>query len=244
MTSPLSRTLLPELCPACRGPTDGGFCAGCRAEFRRIASPCPVCALPRPVPECPRAGAAWHVERLHAPYDYAEPLSLYLQALKFKHGRRLGRALGLLLAEAAGRELAPDATLVAVPLHARRLRERGYNQAFEIARALARALGLERRATGIERVVEGVPQSSLGARARRSNVAGAYRIGRGFAGRHVVLVDDVVTTGATVNAIAAALRGAGAARVDAVAVARTLPDRRVARAAPPASLNAPARNER
>jgi ComF family protein len=222
----MSFALFTELCPACRGPTAAGFCPGCRAEFERIVDPCPICALPRPVAECPRKQAEWRVGRIVAPYAYAYPLSHYLQALKFKHGRRLGRALGLLLGAASAGALRPGTLLVPVPLHGQRLRERGYNQALEIAHAVAAELGAERRAGGIVRGGGGVPQSLLGARARRRNMAGAYRVTGGFEGRHVTLVDDVVTTGATVNALAAALKSAGAARVDALAVARTLPNRR------------------
>ncbi|HEX5418777.1 MAG TPA: ComF family protein, partial [Gammaproteobacteria bacterium] len=154
----MSFALFTELCPACRGPTAGGFCRGCRAEFERIADPCPICALPRPVAECPRKQAEWRVGRIVAPYAYAYPLSHYLQALKFKHGRRLGRALGLLLAGAAG-SVRRGTLLVPVPLHAQRLRERGYNQALEIAHAVAAELGADTRVAGIARVRAAVAQS-------------------------------------------------------------------------------------
>jgi ComF family protein len=225
--------LLPESCPACAGPTDRAFCAGCRAEFRRLARPCRVCGLPAPVHECPCRLSAWQVERVVAPYEYAYPLSHYLQALKFGRGRHLGRALGLLLADAllesALAGAAASAAVVAVPLHPRRLRQRGYNQALEIARAFARRLELQTCDGGLVRVAAAEPQSSLGARARRTNVANAFRAARDFRGRRVVIVDDVVTTGATINAAAAALLAAGAAGVEAVAVARTVPPAHEAR---------------
>ncbi len=215
-------SLFPETCPACRGPTAAGFCAGCRREFARVESPCALCGLPRPVESCPRDGLQ-HVAGIVAPYAYAYPLSHYLQALKFKQGRRLGRALGLLLAEAVGRDIGRSATLVAVPLHRERLYERGYNQALEIARGAAAGFGLAVRNTGLARIRAAPPQSSLGARSRRTNLAQAYSARGDFGGVEVCLVDDVVTTGATVDAAAAALLAAGAVRVTALAVARTLP---------------------
>jgi ComF family protein len=223
MSSTVWSRLFPEICPACSGETIEGFCRGCRADFTRLSRPCAVCGLPEDDGgECPARGSEWRIARVLAPYAYAYPLRHYLHALKFSHGRRLGRALGLLLADAIGAAELEGSALLAVPLAPRRLRERGYNQALEIARTLGAALGIRILRGGIERIGGAdVPQSSLGARARRSNVAHVYRAEGDFEGRSITLVDDVVTTGATINAAAAALLGAGAARVDAVAVART-----------------------
>jgi ComF family protein len=221
--------LFPEVCPACSGATAQGFCGGCRGDFSRVRSPCRICGLPGGTggAACPARASDWRIARVVAPYAYAYPLRHYLHALKFSHGRRLGRALGLLLADAIDGAELEGSILIAVPLAPARLRERGYNQALEIARTLARSLGIDTSVFGIERIgADAVPQSSLGARARRSNVAHAYRANRDFTGRRITLVDDVITTGATVNAAAAALLEAGAARVDAVAVARTVPPRR------------------
>lgn len=215
----------PEICPACRGASGAGFCAGCKAEFLVVERPCRVCGLPAARAVCPRHAETWRVERTFAPYRYAEPLTGYLQTLKFSHGRALGRAFGLLLsaslrgARAYG-DLDVDA-LVPVPLSARRLRERGYNQAVEIALTLSAELGLPLVLAGISRPVDRRAQSRLGARARRANVAHAFRVDRNLAGLRLAIVDDVITTGATVNALAAELVDAGAARVEAVAVART-----------------------
>jgi ComF family protein len=110
---------------------------------------------------------------------------------------------------------------VPVPLHARRLRERGFNQATEIASALGRALERPVLLAGIRRRGAQVAQAGRGAAERLENVATAFAVERDLAGARLAIVDDVVTTGATVNALAAALRGAGAARCDVWAVART-----------------------
>jgi ComF family protein len=220
--------LLPfsQCCPACRGPTREGFCAGCAAEFLPIHLPCPRCGLPGPVLQCPRRLGPWPLRRTFAPYEYAYPLDYYLQSLKFGHGRMLGRALALLLRapmrEARERgELTAD-LLVPVPLHPLRLRERGYNQATEIARTLAAGTSLRVVVADVRRIQGAAAQSSLGARARRANVARAFSVNRSFSGRRVAIVDDVVTTGATLNALATALLAAGAESVEAVAIARTV----------------------
>jgi ComF family protein len=240
--SALARLLsLVEICPACRDASGAGFCGACRAEFRLIDSPCRVCGLPSPGAACPGHASAWQVDRTSAPYEYAEPLDHYLQALKFSRGRALGRALGLLLVDSlrTGRDsdLGVDA-LVPLPLSPRRLRERGYNQAVEIARTLASELRLPLAIAGVSRPVDAEAQSRLGARARKANVADAFRVDARLRGRRLAIVDDVITTGATVNALAAALRAAGAARVEAVAVARTVrPTRDQSASMPPDALN-------
>ncbi|HVY64939.1 MAG TPA: ComF family protein [Gammaproteobacteria bacterium] len=213
--------LFRELCPACGGTTHGGFCATCAAELPRVADPCSRCGLARPVARCPRAGAPWHVGAVIAPYSYAEPLDHYVLALKYTGARALGRAFGLLLAPHV-RHARPDVdALVAVPLHPTRLRQRGYNQAVEIARTLGRELGLPLQLRGIERLRAGPSQTSGSATQRRASVAAAFRVTRDVTGRRIGIVDDVLTTGATVNALAGALLAAGAAGCVAVAAART-----------------------
>jgi len=186
-----------------------------------------TCGLPRPVSRCPRYANAWHPERVFAPFEYAYPLDHYLQALKFGHGRMLGRALALLVGRSLEPALATGAlaadTLVPVPLHRERLLQRGYNQAVEIARTLAAELGMRLELAAATRVRQAAAQSRLGARARRANVAHAFRVRGNLEGRRLAIVDDVITTGATMNALAAALLQAGAERVEAIAVARTVP---------------------
>lgn len=171
---------------------------------------------------CPRAEAQWHVDAVLAPFAYAAPLDHYVQALKYRGTRTLGRALALLVAPSLGGLRAEIDTLVAVPLHGERRRERGYNQAQEIARALARELGLPALERGIVRRAATATQTRQGADERRASVAGAFRVARALTGRRIAIVDDVVTTGATVNALAAELRAAGAARCVVIAVARTI----------------------
>jgi len=112
--------------------------------------------------------------------------------------------------------------IVPVPLHPRRQRERGFNQSWLLARRVAAAWGITARGDVLTRRVATAPQTALGAEARQANVGGAFRVRRHelVAGRHVLLVDDIMTTGATAGACARALQEAGAATVGVVTVAR------------------------
>jgi ComF family protein len=161
------------------------------------------------------------VDAVVAPLTYGPPLDYYVQALKYRHARTLGRALALLLVPTL-RALRRDFdVLVAVPLHRKRRCERGYNQAQEIARTLSRELRLPALQRGIVRCMATPAQTGQGAAERRAGVAQAFRVARDLTGMRIAIVDDVITTGATANALAAQLRGAGAACCTAIAVART-----------------------
>ena len=214
--------LLADRCPGCDVTTQSGFCAECIADFARIDDPCPLCGLETAVSGCPRDSARWSLDRVVAPFDYVEPLRIHVQRLKFAGQRRLGRALGELLAThisaiPAARHV--DA-IAAVPLHRSRLLVRGYNQAFELARPIAAALRLPLLRAGIGRRRATAAQSSLTAEARYANVRDAFEISRDVHGIRIGLVDDVLTTGATLNALAEALKRAGATHVDGWTIAR------------------------
>jgi ComF family protein len=217
---PLAR-LFAETCPGCDSASAAGFCAVCAAELVRVADGCSRCGLARPVALCPRMLMVWHVDAVIAPFSYEPPADHYLHALKYRGGRSLGRALALLLAPPLRDARLQVDALVAVPLHRTRLRERGYNQAHEIARALGRALRVPVLVRGIARRTATPAQTGQGALERRAGVAHAFRVERLLPGSNIAVVDDVITTGATVNALAAELKAAGAARVVAIAVART-----------------------
>jgi ComF family protein len=162
---------------------------------------------------------------VHAPFEYGPPLDHYLHAFKYRGARAMGRAFATQIAPGFAKPSAAIDALVAVPLHGARLRERGYNQALEIARTLARELTLPLVERGIARSTATSRQTGRGARERLANMTQAFRVRRAFDGLRVAIVDDVVTTGATVNALAATLRAAGARSCVAFAVART-PERR------------------
>jgi ComF family protein len=213
--------LFVESCPACGGPSAGGFCTVCAAGFARVGDACPRCGLAEPVARCPRARTPWDVDAVVAPFTYAPPLDHYVQALKYRGMRSLGRAFALLLAPMLVLTKLDVDSLVAVPLHRARLVERGYNQAHEIALTLARGLGVPALQRGVARRTATAAQAGQGARERRAAMSDAFRVGGDLSGRRVAIVDDVVTTGATANALAAALKAAGAVRCVVLAVART-----------------------
>jgi ComF family protein len=170
-------------------------------------------------------GAAWSLDRVVAPLEYRPPLDGYIHALKYRGARFLGRTLGLLVATALRADGQSLDALVAVPLHPARLRMRGYNQALEIARTIGRELRLPVVQHGIRRPHSAMPHATQTAAARRQSAADAFVIDRALEGTKIAIVDDVLTTGATANALATVLRTAGAVRCEAWVVARA-PERR------------------
>jgi ComF family protein len=147
------------------------------------------------------------------------PLARAVRALKFRGHRAVARTLGLAMAGIVPG--GPHDLVIPVPLHVSRLRERGYNQAALLARALARTAGLALLPGGLVRRRATPAQADLDAGARRTNVRAAFVASSRVAGAAVVLVDDVLTTGATADACARALRDAGARGVSVVTVGRT-----------------------
>lgn len=156
----------------------------------------------------------------HAVFLYGFPVDRLLPRLKFHRDLPAGRLLAQAMAASFTGVDRPD-VLVPVPLHRTRLRERGYNQALELARPLGRTLGIAVRRQLLVRVRATAAQSRLDAGTRAANLRDAFEV-PGLAGvpPHVALVDDVMTTGATLHAAAEALLDAGAERVDAWVCAR------------------------
>ena len=223
--SRLGPALLPWRCLVCTEPGETGrdLCPACYRDLPWNRSACARCGLPlpRPAPRCGRCLPGRPVQAsTQAVFRYAPPLDRLLPRLKFHGDLAAGRLLSGLLAQGLAEAPRP-AALVPVPLHHRRLRQRGYDQALELARPLARALDLPLLAGHLQRHRATVPQSELDAAARRRNVRGAFGVADGTAlPRHVALVDDVMTTGATLAEAARALSRAGVSRVDLWVAAR------------------------
>jgi len=157
---------------------------------------------------------------LDVAFVYAEPLRQVIHAFKYDNQRRLAPLLGKHLYHAYQQQNWPATLITAVPLHAERLRERGYNQAALLAQSLADQMNKPCIPDALTKTRHTEPQAQLGAHERWLNVAGAYSADPvRVAGKSVIIVDDVVTTGATLRQCATALLAAGAARVWALTVA-------------------------
>ncbi|MBD9370812.1 ComF family protein [Xanthomonas sp. XNM01] len=221
--------LLPRRCLVCDEAGDAGrdLCEACRQALPVLRSACRRCALPLPLPgvcgHCQRHPPA--LDAAHAAFLYAPPLDRLLPRLKFHRDLPAGRLLSGLMIEAFAGLPRPQA-LVPVPLHRARLRRRGYDQALELARPLARAFDVPLLRNGLVRTRATSAQSDLDAPDRRRNLRGAFALGRDLVHAapilpdHVVLVDDVMTTGSTLEAAARVLRLSGVHRVDAWVCAR------------------------
>ncbi|HET7747559.1 MAG TPA: ComF family protein [Vicinamibacteria bacterium] len=231
IVDPVLSLVFPAWCPSCAAPVDrptrGPLCEACWDALPVHEAEC-ACGQPL---AAPLASSCGRCRRGLGPFTrgaslgpYAGPLRVLVHELKYRGRRRAAARLAeCLLARPSVRGTLQDADVVVpVPLHPRRKRERGFNQSEELARALGRAGGLAVAPTALVRRTDTVSQSGLSAAARRRNVAGAFAVrGRAqVAGRVVVLVDDVYTTGATARACAAALREGGAREIRVVTVAR------------------------
>lgn len=226
----ISRLLWPSCCVLCQGPGEPrrDLCAACANDL--IANPvcCSRCAQPlfrtrARTALCGRCiGAHSIVESSFVPYRYVYPLDRLIQRLKYGNALSVARVLGELFADRRSEldALPKPELLVPVPLAYRRYRERGFNQAHELARAVSRRSSIEMGNGVVERVRETREQAGLPRRQRRRNVRGAFRLIRPLKATHVAIFDDVVTTGSTVNELAKVLRRAGARRIEVWAIAR------------------------
>lgn len=219
--------LMAPVCALCAEATsrERYFCDGCERALPTLETHCVICATPLPGANtdaliCGRCQQ--HRPRyasVHAPFRYAAPIDRLIQGAKY-HGRfdwldLLGRRLSDRIRTRAD---TIDA-IMPVPLHRSRLRERGYNQSLELARPLSKRLGIP-LSLDVERVRATAPQKAMSRPERRRNMRGAFAARGEFNGLRVAVVDDVMTSGATVDAVARCLRQAGAASVTVWVVAR------------------------
>ncbi|WP_242469596.1 ComF family protein [Rhabdochromatium marinum] len=221
----------PPTCVLCGAPGWGelDLCQGCLADLPGLAPSCGHCARPlaQGMPDGAICGQCQHrpppYDRCLACFRYQGLVRKLMGDFKFRQRLALARLFGQLLAETARWEsesCLPE-QLVPVPLHPSRLRQRGYNQSLEVARVLGRALGVDVESQLVERVIATPPQLGLAREARLVNVRDAFRLRHPVTAGHLAIIDDVVTTGATVGELARLLKAAGARRVDVWAIART-----------------------
>ena len=226
----LSLRLLPPHCLLCQAPGAEGreLCSACARDLPWNHVYCPRCALPLATPGAACGDCQQHppvLDRLIAPFRYVYPLDGLVQRFKFQHDLAAGALLADLVCETLKATFAAGTTrpelILPVPLHTRRLRERGYNQSLELAKRIAPALGLSIDAEALHRSRPTAAQAQLDAAARRRNVEGAFfAIADRVRDRDFVLVDDVATTAATLNECARTLKQAGARTVCAWVIAR------------------------
>ena len=214
--------LFPPECAVCS--REGSFlCTDCEPSLPRLVQPyCRTCAEPDRAPVCSwcRAEAPAY-ERIRAPYRYTGPVRDMVHDLKYANIRALAPTLGGLLANYLGPQRFNADVLAPVPLHPRRERSRGYNQAQLLAREVSRRALIPMADDRLLRSIDTPPQVAMSGREeRRQNIEDAFQCTRDATGLRVLLIDDVVTTGSTMSACASALKDAGAVSVFGLALAR------------------------
>ena len=218
------RSILPHQCELCGASSSNQLlCPKCDADLPHYLAPaCPVCALPTPSGEicgvCLQRPPAF--DRTLAAFSYLFPVDRLLHAFKYSGNLALVETLAKPLAQVAAKHPKPD-LLMPMPLHPARLKERGFNQSLEIARPISRWLNIPLSANAILRTRDTPTQAGLKLKERRRNVRGAFSCDLDLTGKHVAVVDDVMTTGATLNEVSRILKSCGASEVSAWLVART-----------------------
>ncbi len=224
VSEPFVSFLFPPACLACNAPmerSDGELCSDCGRQLRRVRNSDAIYLQTFGALVGDRC-----LDGLEAPFYFekAGPLQSMIHQLKYGGMTRVGVRVGVEIAHQLDRYAGrADVVIVPVPLHATKLRERGYNQSWFIGRGIGKALQIELLPRAIRRVVDTQSQTTLDSAQRAKNVAGVFQLSRGAAallqGKTVLLVDDVITTGATVRSCASTLRESGVEAIIACAAA-------------------------
>jgi ComF family protein len=226
----------PARCLLCRKAVTAldeiSFCSPCRDEFSYISGPlCPQCGIPFVSPAgedhlCSRCiSRAPLFDRARAVGEYEGSLRTAIHRFKYDSRSLLAEPLGRLLADQGRKLFISNAydVILPVPLHPRRLRQRGFNQSLVLARQVGQQWGIAVEAEGLKRIRWTDSQTMLPVKERLHNVRGAFAYsGRGVGNKAVLLIDDVYTSGSTVDECARVMKRNGAKRVDVLTVARTI----------------------
>ncbi len=228
----ISDWLLPCYCALCHNPTTNtALCTPCTGELPWLKNPCVCCAKPlisetiiHPAVcgDCLTNPPSY--QALIAPFQYKYPIDYLILNLKFGNKFIYARILGELMAETIARHYQPinyPQLIIPVPLHPRRLRERGYNQAVEIARPIQKKFRLPLSVHQCGRIIDTQPQAAIAASGRSRNVKSAFSAALSIKATHVAIIDDVVTTGSTVSELTQALRKVGVKKIDIWCCSRT-----------------------
>jgi ComF family protein len=211
-------------CILCKASDGGrlGICDACTKALPWHADYCPQCALPsiqsQLCGDCLTSPPDF--DDTQALFRYAFPINAMLQQYKYGQAMYLAETLATLIVEQLN--LDARARLLPMPLHPDRLQVRGFNQSLEIARLISQKTGMNFDYTSCQRVKSSPPQASLSLKERVMNMRNAFSCTQNLAGQHILLLDDVMTTGATLNSLAKTVKQAGAAKVSCIVAARTL----------------------
>ena len=228
---PAIQLLYPPRCLLCASPGSNGadLCEHCQQSLPFNQTACISCALPLPanISESATCGRCQKksplYDQAYSIFSYEQPVIWLIQQLKFNEKLVHARLLGGLIAESTCvtkiAEL-EDVCILPVPLHKKRLSQRGFNQSIELARALSKKTGWPMELKSVERVRDTSAQTGLDAKERRKNIRGAFEVIQPMTYKHVVIVDDVVTTGSTANELARVLKKSGVEKVTVLSLAR------------------------
>ncbi len=202
-----------DLCEACainfKKNTNSCYRCGSTLEIHEPSRICGKCISTRPA-----------YDYTHAPYIYQSGIRHLIQTLKFNNNYKNARLLGKLIADSVINSATFPELIMPVPLHPIRYRQRGFNQSLEIARTVSKQLSIPLDYSSCQRKKYTLQQSALPAKQRQKNLRHAFTVCRPIDARHIVIVDDVMTTGATANEMAETLKKSGVARVDIWVCAR------------------------
>lgn len=213
------------------------ICDPCQCRLPENLSACIRCALPLPVELSGHSMVCGRCQKKPPDFDYSvslfryeQPVVWLVKQLKFNERLSHARLFGELLAERVTHRLEPENAsshsvpdcILPVPLHNKRFRKRGFNQSIELARSVSKKSGVPLELNLVERVRETESQTGLDADKRRKNLRGAFKLVDTTKYKYVVIIDDVVTTGSTVNELAIVLKKSGVERVDVWSIARAL----------------------
>jgi ComF family protein len=223
----VSAIFLPHYCLLCGlMPTTDGLCFACEEALPWQQTVCPQCAQPMPenilCGDCLRYKHCY--DQIIAPLRYEQTVRYLITQFKFHEQLICADLLSVLLIKhlSAHPDFVQPDLLLPVPLHRVRMKHRGFNQALELSKSLAAALSIPLDRKILYKKEDSAPQSSLDFKTRKKNIKNRFGLSGKVAGLHVAIIDDVVTTGSTVNEIAALLKQNGALRVSVYAVARTV----------------------
>ncbi|MCP3687393.1 MAG: ComF family protein [Gammaproteobacteria bacterium] len=221
----LGNLLDPQICPGCDARLDNRqiFCTGCRQRLKSINNPCRLCGMENPTHDDTCAVCLYDPPRwqhLITPFQYEGLTRELLMQFKFSESLYLANTLVKTAFDYFDRQEPKPEVLLPVPLHHDRLMQRGYNQAFEIAQLLSRELAIKVDRQSLRRLRYTEAQAGLSAYAREKNILQAFVCRESLDYRHVAVVDDIVTTGATANEITKVLHRAGVETVEIWGLAR------------------------